>query len=222
MSITDRSGFGGWHGLRISFSVIVLLAGLNVLISAASAEVTGTWVFECDNQQRYVARAENDTLWLFSAGGTRQLSGPVQAGASQLYRNEQALLRIEGQQATISERGHPTTECRNNRHAAIWEHAKLDGADFRAVGNEPGWHLVIHANTSMVLVTDYGSTRIEQPLPPAQTDHAAKTTYWVGERFELRTIGTPCIDSMSGERFAVTVSVELDDRVLHGCGKALH
>ena len=53
--------------------------------------------------------------------------------------------------------------CKNNRAEAIWEDAKLRGVDFRAVGNEPGWHLELTAGEKVVFVGDYGTTRQEFP-----------------------------------------------------------
>lgn len=139
-----------------------------------------------------------------------------------MYSNDQVQISINDQQASISEQEHPALNCRNNRGDAIWEHAKLNGADFRAVGNEPGWHLEIISATSMVLVTDYGDKTIEQPLPIEESDPDTRITRWAGEHFELLVSGTPCTNSMSGEHFEASVSVTLGDRVLNGCGRALH
>ena len=56
----------------------------------------------------------------------------------------------------------------------VWHAAKLRGVAFRAIGQEPGWLLEMSTGDKILLVTDYGQTRIEyayvepevfQPLP---------------------------------------------------------
>jgi uncharacterized membrane protein len=117
-------------------------------------------------------------------------------------------------------------ECRNNPSRAIWEDAKLSGVDFRAVGNEPGWHLEIKAGDKVVFVGDYGQTRYEFATPePLNDQHARKTTYEVRTpEHELTVVleALRCHDSMSGEPFETTVTVLLDGRTYRGCGRPLH
>ena len=43
----------------------------------------------------------------------------------------------------LADEGPMHTQPHENRRAAIWAQAKLDGVDFRATGNEPGWKLEI-------------------------------------------------------------------------------
>ncbi|MGH7313777.1 MAG: hypothetical protein ACREJV_11430 [Candidatus Rokuibacteriota bacterium] len=40
-------------------------------------------------------------------------------------------------------------------------------------------------------------------------------------RLTVRIRPTPCVDTMSGDRYASTVEVELDGRAYRGCGEAL-
>jgi uncharacterized membrane protein len=63
------------------------------------------------------------------------------------------------------------------------------------------------------------------PRPTAVVDavHAA-TVYTVvteAHRLLVRIEERECLDSMSGERFAARVAVELDHRQYQGCGDAL-
>ena len=109
---------------------------------------------------------------------------------------------------------------------SVWEHAKLEGVDFRAVGNEPGWLLEIRNGRSILLVSDYGARRDRFPAPePRVETDAARTRYETREGDHRLTVvleGRSCRDSMSGEAFETRVTVTLDDRTLRGCGRALH
>ena len=116
--------------------------------------------------------------------------------------------------------------CINNYAKAIWEDAKLNGWDYRAVGNEPGWHLEIRNQSRLILVTDYGSVRHEFDLPEPVIDPVAGTTRYEvaqdGQTMVLTISGESCRDSMSGEEFESTAEVILNEKRLRGCGRALH
>jgi uncharacterized membrane protein len=117
-------------------------------------------------------------------------------------------------------------DCTVDRPESRFEAAKLGGADFRGLGNEPGWELVIWWDR-MRLVYDYGASEFEVPLAgePKPLDDGA------GSRFRGEVDGRvleavlergPCRDSMSGWEYETRVRVILDGRELPGCGKALH
>jgi uncharacterized membrane protein len=109
---------------------------------------------------------------------------------------------------------------------SVWERAKLEGVDFRAVGNEPGWHLEIRRGRSLLLVSDYGAHRYTFPAPEPLVDAAAaRTRYEAREGDHRLTVvleALSCRDTMSGEAFETRVTVILDNRTLRGCGRALH
>ncbi len=190
-------------------------------VSGVSAADSTTYVFVCDEQTEYTVRASETEAWLFRPQGTLRLPA-LPGGAGTLYADTDFELRIEGEQAWFGPIGGALQTCRNDRRRAVWEKAKLDGADFRAVGNEPGWHLEIQQQARIVLVTDYGATRVELPLPKPCEDHATRTSRWDAGELVLEVTGRPCIDTMSGERFESEVTVSWDGRVLRGCGRALH
>ena len=129
---------------------------------------------------------------------------------------------VDGEAARFGEVGEDMSSCRNDRRRAVWEKAKLDGADFRAVGNEPGWNLEIQEGTRIVLIADYGASRVELPLPQPSVDRRNRTTLWDAGDLVLAVIGRPCRDSMSGESFESEVVVTWGEQTLRGCGRALH
>ncbi len=104
----------------------------------------------------------------------------------------------------------------------VWHAAKLRGVAFRAVGQEPGWLLEITNGEEILLVTDYGQERMSFAyVQPLEDKKARKTVFQIDATTSLLIEGKPCIDTMSGESFQVTVTVALGGRVLKGCGRAL-
>jgi len=180
-----------------------------------------TYVFVCDNKASYTVRTNEIDAWVFRPQGTLRLYATAGAAGTQ-YTDKGLMLSIDGQQATFISPSGEQLSCHNNRRQAIWEHAKLDGADFRAVGNEPGWNLVIMAGSRIILISDYGISRIEVPLPGPETNHETRTSRWHTDELVLEINGSPCRDSMSGEQFESTVTVTTKTQTLHGCGRALH
>lgn len=180
-----------------------------------------TFVYLCPDRSRYTVRTEEDSAWVFRPQGTLRLPRqPAASGAR--YSDGRFTLWSEGQEARIREPGQKTKHCHNDRRQAVWEKAKLDGADFRAVGNEPGWNLEIRNGNRLRLVTDYGASRIELTLPKPREDPQQRLTRWHDEQLDLSIRARPCIDSMSGERFESEVLLRWQGRTLRGCGRALH
>jgi putative lipoprotein len=180
-----------------------------------------TYVFVCDEDAVYTVRTTDTQAWVFRPEGTLRLHAvPAEAGVK--YADDNFQLWIEGEQARLGETDNRLLNCRNDRRRAIWERAKLDGADFRAVGNEPGWHLEILQGQRILLVADYGASHTELPLPEPSIDSEARITRWDAGELILEVIGRPCRDTMSGESFESTVVVTWGERTLRGCGRALH
>lgn len=128
--------------------------------------------------------------------------------------------------SVILQEGESRVDCMVDRRETPFEKAKLAGADFRGLGNEPGWELVIWWDR-MRLNYDYGEAQVEVPLagePEAAAD--GKGSWYRGEAggkvLEVLLQLGPCQDSMSGDEFETRVSVDLGGRRFEGCGKALH
>jgi len=88
---------------------------------------------------------------------------------------------------------------------------------WRARGNEPGWHLDIAAGR-IVLVTDYGAQRREAPLPAAELEPGVVVYAVADWDAVVRIADTLCHDTMTGMPYPRTVTVELPERTLRGCG----
>ena len=184
-----------------------------------------TFIYECEGGFTFTARTTDQAAWLFLPGEAVQLPR-VPAVRGNTYRGTQITLTSDGANATLESGSSSYRHCRNNRAKAIWEHARLNGVDFRATGNEPGWNVEITLDQDIVLITDYGTSTYRFATPDPDVDQAARTTTYtaVDEKHQLKVLlqSQPCIDSMSGDPFEVTVTVFLDDSQYRGCGTALH
>jgi len=105
----------------------------------------------------------------------------------------------------------------------VWHKAKLRGVAFRAIGQEPGWFLEITDGTEIMLSTDYGQKINSYPyVDPIIYQEQRRTLYVIDdENIEIEIRGQVCTDIMSGEEFAVSVTIRTADRELTGCGRAL-
>jgi len=98
--------------------------------------------------------------------------------------------------------------------------AARDGFTFRAMGNEPGWNLLISADRC-VWETDYGQTRhdisgISYDLDGDSHRYRAELD---GDEWEARLEPEPCADDMSGESFPWRVTIEWRGQKLRGCAE---
>ena len=188
----------------------------------AEPTFTQTYVFSCGKKFNFIARIEDDKAWLFLPGETIETFKVT----DNLYRSLEGSLQLDGEKGSLKSFQGNYEDCRNNRRQAIWENAKLNGADFRALGNEPGWNLEIRNQSKIVFVNNYDSERYEFDLPTPVTDTTARSTQYIidqaGQELSLTILGETCSDSMSGERFESKVEVVFNGQTLHGCGRALH
>lgn len=187
-----------------------------------------TAVFDCESNTggiRVVTRTGPGELavWLPESPGLRYLVlGQVRAASGAKYEGDGVVVWTKGDEAQLSVDGSTWQRCALNRRESIWEHAKLSGVDFRAVGNEPGWHMEIRNGDRINFVYDYGDRELEVPAPEPQVDaDRRRSEYFTGTLYVL-IAGEPCNDTMSGEAFESRVTLRLDGREFHGCGRALH
>ncbi len=104
---------------------------------------------------------------------------------------------------------------------APWNAARLAGAGFRAVGNEPGWMVEVYPD-SLVYVTNYGEDRYR--FPDYTATDAAPYVYEAaadGHTLTVTLSDEDCLDDMSGFPFETTVVLDFDGQTSRGCGRAL-
>lgn len=198
-----------------------------------SPGTTSTAVFDCSDPQNsgfsVVTRTDPGqiAIWLpLRFGRPYLVLGQVPAASGAKYEGDGVLLWTHGDEALLEVDDQRFSGCAHNRRSSIWEHAKLGGVSFRAVGNEPGWYLELRNGESARFVYNYGQNELTLPLPvPLENPLARQTTYDAQDdehRLTIRIMGTSCIDSMSGEQFESSVVVDMNGRTYQGCGRALH
>lgn len=197
---------------------------------AADDFVPRTAVYRCAGAQApfvMVTRTDPAGLHVFLPPSLGEPYRRLDAlAARQSYAAAGIRVDIGDRSATLTVADAVFPDCAYDHHASVWEHAKLNGVDFRAVGNEPGWVLEVREQVRLELSYDYGAGELSLPIVATDTDPEARTTVFVGrhERRELRVTltGETCRDTMSDEVFPTRVVVAFADRVLTGCGRPLH
>jgi len=184
-----------------------------------------TYVYHCDSGYTFTARVTGDDSWLFLPGMTVR-TPRVTSASGVRYSDGSTTFWSKGDKASLEHDGNSYRNCRNDMRAAIWEHAKLNGADFRAVGNEPGWHMEISNKHDIVLVSDYGQSRYQFENATITASPGDRRTSYLADngtnRIEVILLGQRCQDTMADEDYETTVTVILDERELNGCGRPLH
>ncbi len=150
----------------------------------------------------------------------------VEAASGEKYEGESVTAWTKGDEAVFIVDTVQTTECKINRQESIWEAAKLDGVDFRAIGNEPGWVLEIRERNKLRFRYDYGQSEIDAIADDIVSDPDSRETVFSATTSsgELRIVlsGKVCMDSMSDEAFRTSVLVNYMGARYSGCGRALH
>ncbi len=209
----------------VTFVFLVSCSNSNVAGKLDKELISQTYVYECSGGYNFIARVENENVWLFLPNQTIKLPHVV-SGSGAKYSEGDKLFWNKGEEALLELADEKHKGCINNHAKAIWEDAKLNGWDFRAVGNEPGWHILISRKNRIVFISNYekiiNTFTTPEPLIN-QTDRTA--TYLARENghvLELILKGTKCLDSMNDESFETTVTVILDGKTFNGCGRSLH
>ncbi|HEU5208882.1 MAG TPA: hypothetical protein VFU06_05670 [Longimicrobiales bacterium] len=108
---------------------------------------------------------------------------------------------------------------------AVWEAARRRGVRFRAVGQEPGWVVELYPRERMHVLADYGALEFDspwaEPVRDEEEDSVVYTTSTPEHTVRMTVTEVPCTDTMSGEGFTHAIVLELDERVLYGCGRSL-
>lgn len=221
-------------GLAIILTIFLLACANELVLGTKLHPVlqdrqTETLVYECGDYS-FTARIEGEHAWLFLPEETVSLPHVISASGAK-YSNGETIFWNKGDGVILtlgvnSPGSKVHKNCVNNQKKAIWEHAKLNGVDFRAVGNEPGWHLEITQGEHIVLVTDYGENRYIFSTPDPETDSQARQTFYKaskgGNQLVVVIQGINCNDTMSDDVYESRVKVIINQKSYHGCGAALH
>lgn len=190
-----------------------------------------TFAFVCDGgDTRVVVRIEGGRAYVFPGESETpvrldRLDGDSASVAIGTYGDGDDRLVMRGDSTRMTITGKRYSGCVNRPDEALWEYARLNGVDFRAVGHAPAWNLDVHDDSLLVFVTDSGRTRLVFPAPPPAIDARALTgTYRAdaaGRRIVATLHGRACVDDADGTRYETTVAVRLDSAEYAGCGRGV-
>jgi putative lipoprotein len=182
-------------------------------------------VFVCEDGTQYAVAFGEEAALLLLPEGARRLPHVRSASGARFASDDGTELWNKGDEAMVSVDGVERRGCRSDPAAASWESARVRGVDYRAVGNEPGWHLEIVNGGRTRFVGDYGELVLEFDTPtPADGGGPGAVDYlWrEGDRgVTIRLRREPCRDTMAGVGYPLRVRVEVDGRIFEGCGRAL-
>ena len=188
-------------------------------------DVVTTFVYACIPSIRFVVRVDNNHAWLFLPRRTLNLPR-VHSASGTRYALGDVIFWSKGDEAVLALGDRHYRDCRNDRSAAVWEHAKLSGADFRAIGNEPPWVLEIRDRNQIILRTGYEKRLYHFAETDVASDRNTGITSYDARSgddvLKLHLRREKCPDSMSGEVFETRVKMQLNGKILAGCGRPLH
>jgi uncharacterized membrane protein len=182
-------------------------------------------VFVCDEGARYAVAIGEEAALLLLPDGARRLPHVRSASGARYAADDGTEFWNKGDEAMVIVDGVERRGCRSDPMAAVWESARVRGVDYRAVGNEPGWHLEVVDGGRTRFVGDYGELVVEFDTPPPADGGAAGAIDYVwreGDRqMTIRLRREPCSDTMVDVDYPLRARVEFDGRVFEGCGRAL-
>ena len=170
-------------------------------------------------------QTREQSAWIFDQKQTLNLPR-VESASGEKYANGADYFWSKGEQAMFRIAGYSASGCVNNRRLAVWEEAKLNGADFRAVGNEPPWNLLISNKFDLQISIGYDRETASFTGARRVSDVDNRTAVYTADngqvKLKVTITGKRCSDSMSDDTYEATVEVNYNARSFSGCGKALH
>jgi membrane-bound inhibitor of C-type lysozyme/uncharacterized membrane protein len=193
--------------------------------SEVASNETSTFVYRCELALRFVARLDGQRVWLFLPDRTIDLPR-VPAASGARYADAETVFWEKGGEAMLELGDRRYRNCRNDHRAAIWEHARLNGVSFRAVGNEPPWILEIYDGDRIDLRTGYQGHPHRFTDVRIDNDPVARVTRYRArhdnQAITVHLSAGGCQDTMSDESFKTRVTVRFGGHELRGCGRSLH
>ena len=180
-----------------------------------------TLVYDC-NGFDFIARVGPGEIALWLPDQYLVLSH-VRSGSGALYEEGDITFWSKGDEAMLTVGDKIYQNCYLQPQRAPWEDARRRGVDFRAVGNEPGWHLEVKSGQNILFVSAYGM-QLAMVSDPAEASTGSTHVYSGtsdGRDLQVEIVEQPCVDTMSGAQFTHRVSVTFENTVYEGCGQNL-
>lgn len=92
---------------------------------------------------------------------------------------------------------------------------------FQALGNEPGWSVLIDENQDAIVELYYGEQQYQLQLPKPQITFAGThyRTEFNSALFSLDIIATSCSDTMSDTSYPYETILQINGEKFTGCGR---
>lgn len=107
----------------------------------------------------------------------------------------------------------------------VWEKAKMEGVQFRAVGNEPGWLIEVRDDQMIKFINDYGNLEIKAPVDDLWLGPAGEDKIYYVEndviQFQVIIMKKSYEDTMSDQVFPYQVRVVFPNKSYVGGGRLL-
>lgn len=141
------------------------------------------------------------------------------------FREGDVLLRFDGDRVDLTVGAEHFDGCTENPVRSVWEHAKLAGVDFRAVGTKPDWYVEIRRGATILFQAGDNGAHVAVPTPEPGTDAAERAVYRAagnGHDLVVEIGGAACPAPDGIDMSGTAVVVTLDGEVYSGCGRPLH
>lgn len=219
---------------RVLATILVLLpvaCGGNTLREGSAGRVDDyspdprplgkTMVYECADYE-FIARLGPGEMAVWLEDRYIILSR-VPSASGVKYQEGSTAFFSKGDEAMLELDGERYTSCELAPARAPWEDARRRGVNFRAVGNESGWHLEIQQGRQILFVSDYGMRRVMVPDPGEKLDGEVRIYHAITDAHDLRVeiVEEDCRDTMKGDRYPSEVSVQINGKLYLGCGRDL-
>lgn len=191
----------------------------------AFPETGRTLVFDCAPGISFTLRTGPGEIALWppeSVSGGYAVLGMTSSGDGMRYEDGEDVVVLHDDRATFRVAGQRFEDCRLNQRAVPWADAARRGVTFRAIGNEPAWHLEV-SPTTLTMTTNLGADRVELEYEEPLVESFRTTWRAAGNGHDLVAVveRVPCVDTMSGEPFDATATVTFDGETYRGCGRFL-
>jgi putative lipoprotein len=180
--------------------------------------------YRCGEDVGFVVKTRSDTAFVHMPGSVDTLP-QVPAESGTRYSSGAATLWVRGSEALLETGGSTLAGCRSDVESEPWRAARARRVTFRAIGQEPGWHLELTERAGAVFVSDYGQTSWSGRAERPEVDPSRSTIRWLvtagGANLEVVATDTPCFDVMSGQPYEASVRILFEAREYDGCGRFL-
>jgi putative lipoprotein len=180
-----------------------------------------TLVYDC-NGYEFVARLGPGEMALWLPDQYVVLP-QVRSASGALYEEGDISFWSKGDDAMLTVADQIHQNCHLQPQRVPWEDARRRGVDFRATGNEPGWHLEIKSGKQVLFVYAYGMQRalVSNPTEEIADSTRVYTGVSGGRELQVEILEQACVDNMSGDQFPNRVVVTFDNTRYEGCGQDL-